>query len=73
MWPKRSKQQKARIERDGVESHEALHLSQKDLHEIKAREPKVENVANDMLHIRQRNHFSEQLYKVIVRPKGGAA
>lgn len=66
MWPK--KKSKNQRDRDGLESIEAIHLARKELHEIKSREPVVENIAKDMLHIRQRNHFTEQLNKVILKP-----
>lgn len=55
MWPRK-------ISTSGVsDSHEALISAKIVLNKVKSREPYIELVARDMLKIRERNHFAEQL------------
>lgn len=62
MWPKKDKRH-FRLS----DSERALNNSLEDLHEIKARGPEVENVVTDMLELRKRNHFAQQLSLIVFR------
>lgn len=55
MWPRR-------VRTAGVsEANQALISARIDLVRVKSREPKIERVAKEMLRIRERNHFAEQI------------
>lgn len=55
MWPRRVKPA------GFSESHQALVSARIDLIKVKSREPKIERVAKEMIKIRERNHFAEQI------------
>lgn len=55
---------------ESIKSVKAVNGSMNDLNKIKDREHKVEKVARDMARIKARNHFADQLYKVIGRAEG---
>ena len=60
-WSRRPVEQK---------SLEALANAEDSLQKVKKRGREVTRVANALRDVRERNHFAEQLEKMIVRPRG---
>ena len=56
MWPRKTERKKAI-----ANSELALNTSRIELKKVQSREPTVERVAREMLRIRERNHFAEQI------------
>lgn len=65
MWPLPRRRSKAT-----EEATKALKDAEKNLHEVKQRGCEVQQVANALKEIRERNHFAEQLEGIILRHGG---
>lgn len=62
MWFNR-REQKKKI----VESQQAILDATSELRQVKARDPEVHAVSGALKHIRERNHFAEQLRIIMER------
>lgn len=66
MWPRKN-----RPSVDVSGSQQAVIRSRYVLQRVKARDPKVEQVAKEMSIIRERNHFAEQISVLMANKRKG--
>lgn len=64
MWPRKS-----RSVLDISDSERALKTSRNDLKAVQDRESKIDRVTKEMLKIRERNHFAEQINGVLINKR----